>query len=147
MATCAAAALRCAPSVSDSSNTRRSGVTGVPTAGLLRRTQFAKSTGITMAGDSINAIAAAMWPPRMALGSTVAIKHAVRAGLGLAVLSRHTLAADPATDALAVLPVTGFPIRRMWHLVWRRDRPLSLPARTLLADLRQRLKVRSRPAV
>lgn len=85
------------------------------------------------------------WPPRMALGSNEAIKHAVRAGLGLAVLSRHTLAADPAADGLAVLPVAGFPLRRRWHLVWRQDRALSLPARTLLDDLRARLHVRARP--
>lgn len=85
------------------------------------------------------------WRPRMALGSNEAIKHAVRAGLGLAVLSRHTLADDPARDGLAVLPVAGFPLRRRWHLVWRQDRALSLPARTLLDDLRARLHVRARP--
>ncbi|MBI5256611.1 MAG: LysR family transcriptional regulator [Burkholderiales bacterium] len=86
------------------------------------------------------------WPPRMALGSNEAIKHAVRAGLGLAVLSRHALAAEPASEGLAILPVAGFPLRRQWYLVWRQDRALSLPARTLLADLRQRLHVRARPA-
>lgn len=86
------------------------------------------------------------WPPRMALGSNEAVKHAVRAGLGLAVLSRHTLAADPASEGLAVLPVAGFPLRRHWQLVWRNDRALSLPARTLLDDLRARLHVRARPA-
>lgn len=86
------------------------------------------------------------WRPRMALGSNEAIKHAVRAGLGLAVLSRHTLGDDPAREGLAVLQVTGFPIRRMWHLVWRRDRALSLPARTLLQDIRSRLGVRAAPA-
>jgi len=84
------------------------------------------------------------WLPRMALGSNEAIKHAVRAGLGLAVLSRHTLSADPATDGLTVLPVTGFPLRRQWHLVWRKDRALSLPARTLIDDLRTRLLQRRR---
>lgn len=86
------------------------------------------------------------WAPRMALGSNEAVKHAVRAGLGLALLSRHTLAADPASDGLVVLPVAGFPLRRQWVLVWRQDRALSLPARTLLDDLRQRLGVRARPA-
>lgn len=86
------------------------------------------------------------WTARMALGSNEAIKHAVRAGLGLALLSRHTLAADPASDGLVVLPVAGFPLRRQWVLVWRQDRALSLPARTLLDDLRQRLGVRARPA-
>ena len=85
------------------------------------------------------------WLPRMALGSNEAVKHAVRAGLGLAVLSRHTLALDPATEGLAVLSVAGFPLRRQWHLVWRQDRMLSLPARTLLDDLRTRLQVKARP--
>lgn len=84
------------------------------------------------------------WPPRMALGSNEAIKHAVRAGLGLAVLSRHTLPKNPAADGVVVLPVVGFPLRRRWHLVWREDRPLSLPARTLLDDLRRRLQPAAR---
>lgn len=83
-----------------------------------------------------------VWPPRMVLGSNEAIKHAVRAGLGLAVLSRHALAADPASEGLAVLQVAGFPVRRQWVLVWREDRALSLPARTLPQDLQRRLKVR-----
>jgi DNA-binding transcriptional LysR family regulator len=80
------------------------------------------------------------WPPRMALGSNEAIKHAVAAGLGLAVLSRHTLGSDPARDGLVELAVPGFPIRRMWHFVWRRDRRLSRAAQAFLDDLRQRLR-------
>ncbi|MEW6695386.1 HTH-type transcriptional activator CmpR [Tepidimonas thermarum] len=66
---------------------------------------------------------------RATLGSNEAIKHAVAAGLGLAVLSRHALADDPAHDGVAVLPVAGFPIERRWLLVWRSDRRLSLAAR------------------
>ncbi|HEY0818507.1 MAG TPA: LysR family transcriptional regulator [Rhizobacter sp.] len=85
------------------------------------------------------------WAPRMALGSNEAIKHAVRAGLGLAVLSRHTLAARPATEGLTILPVAGFPLRGQWYLVWRQDRVLSPPARALVNDLRDRLHVRARP--
>jgi LysR family transcriptional regulator, low CO2-responsive transcriptional regulator len=79
------------------------------------------------------------WPPRMALGSNEAIKHAVAAGLGLAVVSRHTLDADPARDGLVELAVRGFPIRRMWHLVWRRDRALTRPAQAFVQHLRQAL--------
>jgi DNA-binding transcriptional LysR family regulator len=60
------------------------------------------------------------------------IKHAVAAGLGLAVLSRHALADDPARDGVAVLPVAGFPIERRWLLVWRRDRRLSLAAQRFI---------------
>ena len=48
---------------------------------------------------------------RMTLGSNEAIKHAVAAGLGLAVLSRHAIAKDPAADGLSVLRMAGLPIR------------------------------------
>lgn len=102
-------------------------------------------SGTRAAAEQALAAQGVAWRPRMALGSNEAIKHAVRAGLGLAVLSRHTLAKDPAVDGLAILPVVGFPLRRQWHLVWRRDRALSLPARTLLDDLRTRLQVKARP--
>ncbi|MFG6468007.1 LysR family transcriptional regulator [Roseateles sp. BYS87W] len=104
-----------------------------------------KGSGTRAVVSEVLAERGVTWAPRMALGSNEAIKHAVRAGLGVAVLSRHTLAADPATEGLVVLPVTGFPVRRQWFLVWRQDRALSLPARTLLDDLRQRLGVRVRP--
>ncbi|HET7868104.1 MAG TPA: LysR family transcriptional regulator [Burkholderiaceae bacterium] len=102
-------------------------------------------SGTRAAAEQAFAAQGVHWPPRMALGSNEAVKHAVRAGLGLAVLSRHALAQDPAAEGLVVLPVAGFPLRRQWHLVWRRDRALSLPARTLLDDLRSRLQVKARP--
>lgn len=97
-------------------------------------------SGTRQATDQFLAQRGVDWPPRMALGSNEAIKHAVAAGLGLAVVSRHTLGRDPARDGLVELKVAGFPIRRMWHLVWRSDRRLSLPAQAFLEDLRRRLK-------
>lgn len=103
-------------------------------------------SGTRAAAEQAFAAQGVDWPPRMALGSNEAVKHGVRAGLGLAVLSRHTLVRDPSAEGLAVLPVAGFPLRRQWHLVWRQDRALSLPARTLLDDLRTRLGVKARPA-
>ncbi|MCE2918058.1 MAG: LysR family transcriptional regulator [Rubrivivax sp.] len=97
-------------------------------------------SGTRAASDEFLAERGVDWPPRMALGSNEAIKHAVIAGLGLAVLSRHTLGTSPERDGLIELPVAGFPIRRRWHLVWQRDRKLSRPARAFLDHLRQRLK-------
>lgn len=54
-----------------------------------------------------------------------AIKQAVRAGLGLSVVSLHTLELELETKRLVVLDVEGFPIEREWHLVYRRGRRLS----------------------
>jgi DNA-binding transcriptional LysR family regulator len=84
------------------------------------------------------------WPPRMALGSNEAIKHAVAAGLGLAVISRHALGREPARDGLVELSVRGFPIRRMWHLAWRKDRALTRPAQAFVQHLRQTLSPAAR---
>ncbi|WP_298014619.1 LysR family transcriptional regulator [uncultured Aquabacterium sp.] len=94
-------------------------------------------SGTRQATDQYLAAQGVSWPARLALGSNEAIKHAVAAGLGLAILSRHTLGPDPASQGLVELKVTGLPIRRMWHVAWRSDRSLSLPARTFLAALRQ----------
>lgn len=76
----------------------------------------------------------------MSLGSNEAIKHAVGAGLGLAVISALTIetrrqnASDQAAPWVR-LPVQGFPIQRQWSLVWRSDAPLAAPARQFVAYL------------
>lgn len=67
----------------------------------------------------------------MSLGSNEALKHAVGAGLGLAVISALAVDSGPAAHRdtpWAPLPVEGFPIRRQWSVVWRADAPLDLPA-------------------
>lgn len=102
-------------------------------------------SGTRLALEQFLAAQGLVWPGRMALGSNEAIKHAVAAGLGLAVLSRHALGHTPARDGLAELKVKGFPLRRMWHLVWRRDRPLGRPAAAFLEHLRERLQPPSAP--
>lgn len=101
-------------------------------------------SGTRAATDEFLAQRGIKWPPRMALGSNEAIKHAVIAGLGLAVLSRYTLGSAPQRDGLIELAVAGFPIRRRWHLVWHRDRRLSRPARAFLEHLRQRLNAKGK---
>lgn len=58
-----------------------------------------------------------------------AIKQAVRAGLGLSVVSVHTIELELATGKLVVLDVAGFPIRRQWYLVYRHGKRLSPAAR------------------
>jgi DNA-binding transcriptional LysR family regulator len=58
-----------------------------------------------------------------------AIKQAVRAGLGLSVVSLHTVELELETGRLVILDVKGFPLERQWHLVYRRGRRLSPAAR------------------
>lgn len=69
---------------------------------------------------------------RMELGNTEAIKHAIFGGLGISVLSLHTLVMEGVDGPLAVLDVEDFPILRSWHLVHLKDKELSLVAKTFL---------------
>lgn len=54
-----------------------------------------------------------------------AVKQAVRSGLGLSVVSLHTIELELETGRLKVLDVEGFPLVRQWHLVYRRGKRLS----------------------
>ena len=69
---------------------------------------------------------------RMELGSNEAIKHAVVGGLGLSVLSLHTLLMEGTEGPVAILNVKDFPIMRQWYIVYPRGKELSLVARTFL---------------
>lgn len=61
----------------------------------------------------------------MELASNGAIKRAVARGLGVSILSRHAVSLELQLGLVVELRVTGFPLRRQWHLVHRRDHRLS----------------------
>lgn len=61
----------------------------------------------------------------MEMSSNEAIKQAVQAGLGLGVVSLHTLEMELALKRLAVLDVEGFPIMRHWYVVHRENKRFS----------------------
>jgi len=69
-------------------------------------------------------------PTGMEMSSSEAIKQAVRAGLGLGVVSLHTLEMELALKRLCVLDVKGFPIMRHWHIVYRKDKRFSAISQT-----------------
>ena len=79
----------------------------------------------------------------MSLGSNEAIKHAAAAGLGIAVISQLALQSalnEVGTNGnakLVQLNIIGFPLKRSWSVVWRRDQPLSSAAKRFIAHLRQ----------
>ena len=83
----------------------------------------------------------------MELGSNEAIKHAIVGGLGLSILSLHTLTLEGREGPVAVLDVEGFPIHRQWFMVHQKGKDLSVVARAFLeyvisseGKIRQRLE-------
>ncbi|MBW4550928.1 MAG: LysR family transcriptional regulator [Aphanocapsa sp. GSE-SYN-MK-11-07L] len=66
---------------------------------------------------------------RLELGSNEAIKQAIAGGLGISVLSRHTLALEGAAGQLVILDVEHFPIPRHWYVVYPAGKQLSVVAR------------------
>lgn len=56
---------------------------------------------------------------------TEAIKQAVMAGMGIALLSAHAVRLELQSELLNVLDVEGFPVQRSWTLAYVANRPLS----------------------
>jgi len=61
----------------------------------------------------------------MVMTSNEAIQQAVQAGLGLGIVSLHTLELELKTNNLVVLDVESFPIMRQWYIVHRKGKRLS----------------------
>jgi len=77
-------------------------------------TRIAMERFFTQSGYSISSV--------MEMSSNEAINQAVEAGLGLGIVSRHTLELELALGRLAVLDVESFPIMRHWYLVHRQGK-------------------------
>ena len=61
----------------------------------------------------------------MEMNENEAIKQAVQAGMGLGIVSIHTIELELETNRLVILDVADFPIMRHWYLVHRKDKRLS----------------------
>ena len=68
---------------------------------------------------------------RMELGSNESIKQGITGGLGIAVLSLHTLTSGDMSE-LTVLDVQGFPISWQWYIGHPRGKRLSIITRTFI---------------
>jgi DNA-binding transcriptional LysR family regulator len=65
---------------------------------------------------------------KLELGSNEAIKQAIAGGLGISILSRHTLLGDAAE--FSILDVQNFPIKRTWYMVYPAGKQLSIIGQT-----------------
>lgn len=77
---------------------------------------------------------------RMEFTSDEAIREAVLAGLGVAVLPRHAPGADPVLTRLVCLDVEGFPLESHWHFVYPVGRRLPSAARAFMDFARAEAK-------
>ena len=62
---------------------------------------------------------------KLDLSSNEAIKQAIAGGMGISILSKHTLALEGTHSQLAILDVQGFPIERQWYVVYPAGKQLS----------------------
>jgi DNA-binding transcriptional LysR family regulator len=76
----------------------------------------------------------------MELSSNESIKHAVIAGLGVAILPRLSVIAELRTGQLKMLEIQDFPIRRSWCLVHPMGKYPSRVAQSFIDHVYERLE-------
>ena len=82
-------------------------------------------------------------PLHMEMDTNEAIKQSVQAGMGIAIISQHSIELELETKRLVVLDVEHFPILRHWHIVHRKDKRSSIAAQEFerfLLDASQTIK-------
>jgi DNA-binding transcriptional LysR family regulator len=75
---------------------------------------------------------------RIEIGSNETIKQAVMAGLGISLISAHTIEAEVASGRLVLLKMDGLPIMRRWFAIQRTERVLAAPGRAMWAFMVKR---------
>ena len=76
-------------------------------------------------------------PDGVEIGSNETIKQAAMAGMGIALLSAHTISAELRDGRLILLSVQGLPVMRQWFVVRHREKrllPAALALWTFLAE-------------
>ncbi len=112
------------------------GIHDIPLARLLEEPMIGREhgSGTRIALEKFMAEQGLSFRAAMEMNKNEAIKQAVEAGLGLGVVSLHTVQAEIASGQLCVLDVQGFPLKRQWYLVQREGRRAS-PAAQAFTEL------------
>jgi len=69
---------------------------------------------------------------KMELTSNEAVKQAVIAGLGYSIMPLIGIRNELEAGRLQIIPVTGFPIKSIWNLIWLKNKKFSLVAEAFL---------------
>ena len=92
-----------------------------------------QGSGTRAAFEQLVANAGLSFPAaKMEFASNEAIKQAIVADLGVAVMSRQSLVLEGEDGPISVLDVQGFPIKRDWYILYPKGRNLSIVAETFI---------------
>jgi DNA-binding transcriptional LysR family regulator len=69
---------------------------------------------------------------KLELSDDEAVKEAILAGLGVAIMSRYTLGLESEVSRLICLDVEGFPLENHWHLAYPVGKQLSAISRAFM---------------
>ncbi|WP_179243974.1 LysR family transcriptional regulator [Tistlia consotensis] len=105
----------------------------LPLEALAGETFLLREEGSGTRALTLRLFARAGFAPRfgMAVNSNETIKQAVMAGLGIAMISGHTVGAELEHGRLCALDVEGLPVVRQWFVAKRHDKRLLPAARAL----------------
>jgi DNA-binding transcriptional LysR family regulator len=78
------------------------------------------------------------------MGSNEAIKNSVVAGLGLGIVSLHTIKLELEVNQLVILDVDTLPIMRNWHIVSSKGKQLSPAAKAFREHILEQASVYTR---
>ncbi len=84
---------------------------------------------------------------RLELSSNEAIKEAILAGLGVAIMSRYTFGLDPESARYICLDVQGFPLENHWYFGYPAGKRLTPSARAFLDFARREAKLLARESL
>lgn len=71
------------------------------------------------------------------LGSGEAVKQAVIGGMGISLVSEHSIKQEIKLKKLAVLKLSGFPIRHTWYAVYPKSKSVNLVAKKFLEMIKR----------
>ncbi|WP_430460358.1 LysR family transcriptional regulator [Thalassolituus sp. LLYu03] len=78
--------------------------------------------------------------PAMELGSNDAVKHAVIAGLGVAVLPKLSILPELELGTLRIVEIAGFPLRRSWCVVYPQAKHPTPAMRAFIDYIQQNIR-------
>lgn len=76
--------------------------------------------------------------PTMELSTNEAVKQAIRAGIGLSIISKLSIANEVTLNQISVLDMPNFPITTRWHVLYRNNKKLTPVTKNFISFLQEK---------